>query len=104
MSSKFRPDTLLDSSQSSSSILNHPRLAHLRSLDFVYAAEADYDDDVVVDEGGAAAIADGDDGDDLGQMGGTGRGFKKRLDDSEPQKETRHATTAAAQFKKRCSP
>jgi len=54
--------------------LNHPRLAHLRSLDFVYAAEADYDDDVVVDEGGAAAaaIAD-DDGDDLGQIGGTGR-------------------------------
>lgn len=74
MSSKFCPDTLLDSSsQSSSSILNHPRLAHLRSLDFVYAAEADYDDDVVVDEGGAAAIADGDDGDDLGQIGGTGR-------------------------------
>ena len=68
--------------------MNHSRLAHLRSLDFVYAAAADYDDDVVVDEeGGAAGVADGDDfGEMIQAKLAVPAGFKV----SEPQKETRH--------------
>ena len=88
----FSSDTF-DSSYSSSSILNHSRLAHLRSLDFVYAAAADYDDDVVVDEeGGAAGVADGDDfGEMIQAKLAVPAGFKV----SEPQKETRHDHTSS---------
>ena len=73
--------------------MNHSRLAHLRSLDFVYAAAADYDDDVVVDEeGGAAGVADGDDfGEMIQAKLAVPAGFKV----SEPQKETRHDHTSS---------
>ena len=74
--------------------MNHSRLAHLRSLDFVYAAAADYDDDVVVDEeGGAAGVADGDDfGEMIQAKLAVPAGFKV----SEPQKETRHDHTSSS--------